>query len=83
MAGADQYRHSSSKGNICRRVPKQPVQIPSFMSISTIVIELREEEEEEKQHGQNVKTIFTTNWKRKWYLSEVFHTQFVLTCSML
>ena len=45
MAGADQYRHSSSKRvNKLWMNPKlsmKPVQIPSFMSISTMVIELR------------------------------------------
>ena len=44
----------------------KPVQIPSFMSIGTTVIELRvfnnkkkKEEEEEVEHGQNVKIQFS------------------------
>ena len=43
----------------------KPVQIPSFMSVATTGIELRElkekkeeeEEEEEKEHGQNGKNM--------------------------
>ena len=59
----------------------QPVQIPSFMAIGTMVIELREFKEKKKRrrktmHGQNGKNMFSSNWKRKWYLSEIFHTQF-------
>ena len=46
MAGADQYQNSSSKRvnvKIFGRVPlsMKPVQLPSFMSIGTTVIELR------------------------------------------
>ena len=29
-----------------------------------------------QQHGQKVKTIFSSNSKRKWYYSEIFYTQF-------
>ena len=51
------------------------------MSIGTAVIELHEfkelkELEEEQQHGQNGKNLFSSNWQRKWYFSEIFHTQF-------
>ena len=28
------------------------------------------------QHGQNRKSMFSSNMKRKWYYSEIFHTQF-------
>ena len=49
------------------------------MSIGTTVIELREFKEKKKkkkEHGQNGKNMFSSNWKRKWYFSEIFHTQF-------
>ena len=41
-----------------------------------LLIYIQEDEEEEKQHGQNVKTNFSSNLKRKWYFSEIVHTQF-------
>ena len=74
------------------------VQIPSFMSIGTMDIELREfkekkkkkkkkekkkkkkkkkkKEEEEKKEKIHMKNIFNSNMKKKWYFSEIFHTQF-------
>ena len=57
----------------------KPIQIPSFMStcIGTTIIELREFKEK-KEHGQNGKTIFSSNLKKKWYFSEIFHSQFCL-----
>ena len=39
------------------------------MSISTMVIEFKKKK---TKHGQIVKTIFS----RKWYFSEIVHTQF-------
>ena len=55
------------------------VQIPSFMSIGTTDIELREFKEKKKKKnnmdkmGKIIKFMFR---KRKWYFSEIFHTQF-------
>ena len=54
----------------------KPVQIPSFMSIGTTVIELREFKEKKKKKNNMDKMMFSSNWKRKWYFSEIFHTQF-------
>ena len=60
----------------------KPVQLLSFMSIGTTVIELHEFKEKKKkkknkeQHGQNGENMFSSNWKRKWYLSEIIYTQF-------
>ena len=59
----------------------KPVQIPSFMSIGTMVIELREF----KKNGQNVKTTVSSNLK-KWYFSEIFCTQFcfdIIYCKVI
>ena len=55
------------------------VQIPSFMSIGTTDIELREFKEKKKNNnmdkmGKN--NMFSSNMNRKWYFSEIFHTQF-------
>ena len=57
------------------------VQIPSFMSIGTTDIELREFKEKKKKKkmdkmGKIKKFMFSSNKKRKWYFSEIFHTQF-------
>ena len=58
------------------------VQIPSFMSIGTTDIELREFKEKKKKKkkmdkmGKIKKIMFSSNIKRKWYFSEIFHTQF-------
>ena len=57
------------------------VQIPSFMSIGTTDIELREFKEKKKKNnmdkmGKIIKFMFSSNMKRKWYFSEIFHTQF-------
>ena len=58
------------------------VQIPSFMSIGTTDIELREFKEKKKKKnnmdkmGKRIKFMFSSNKKRKWYFSEIFHTQF-------
>ena len=57
------------------------VQIPSFMSIGTTDIELREFKEKKKKNnmdkmGKIIKFMFSSNTKRKWYFSEIFHTQF-------
>ena len=57
------------------------VQIPSFMSIGTTDIELREFKEKKKKKnmdkmGKIIKFMFSSNMKRKWYFSEIFHTQF-------
>ena len=57
------------------------VQIPSFMSIGTTDIELREFKEKKKNNnmdkmGKIIKFMFSSNMKRKWYFSEIFHTQF-------
>ena len=47
------------------------------MSIGTTVIELREFKEKKKKKNNNMdKMEKTSNWKRKWYFSEIFHTQF-------
>ena len=60
----------------------KPVQIPSFMAIGTTVIELRKFKEKKKKKKKNTmdklkwENMFSSNWKRKWYLSEIFHTQF-------
>ena len=59
----------------------KPVQIPSFMSIGTTVIELREFKEKKKNNMDKIgKTIimFSSNKKRKWYFSEIFHIYTVL-----
>ena len=53
----------------------KPVQPPSFMFIGTTVIELREFKEKKKKKKKR-KNMFSSNWKRKWYLREIFHTQF-------
>ena len=63
------------------------------MSIGTTDIELREfmikekkkKEEEKKKKKKKMDKIgimFSSNMKRKWYFSEIFHS-FVLTCYML
>ena len=57
------------------------VQIPSFMSIGTTDIELREFKEKKKNNnmdkmGKIIKFMFSSNMNRKWYFSEIFHTQF-------
>ena len=57
------------------------VQIPSFMSIGTTDIELREFKEKKKKNnmdkmGKIIKFMFSSNMNRKWYFSEIFHTQF-------
>ena len=57
------------------------VQIPSFMSIGTTDIELREFKEKKKKNnmdkmGKIKKFMFSSNMNRKWYFSEIFHTQF-------
>ena len=57
------------------------VEIPSFMSIGTTDIELREFKEKKKNNnmdkmGKIIKFMFSSNMKRKWYFSEIFHTQF-------
>ena len=57
------------------------VQIPSFMSIGTTDIELREFKEKKKKKKMDkmrkiIKFMFSSNKKRKWYFSEIFHTQF-------
>ena len=54
-----------------------PVQIPSFMSIGTTVIELREFKEKKKKKKTpwtkfNGKNMFSSNWKRKWYTQFCF-----------
>ena len=59
------------------------VEIPSFMSIGTTDIELREFKEKKKKNnmdkmGKIKKFMFSSNMKRKWYFSEIFHTQFCL-----
>ena len=49
------------------------------MSIGTTVIELREFKEKKKKNNnmdKMEKNMFSSNWKRKWYFSEIFHTQF-------
>ena len=50
----------------------KPVQLPSFMSIGTMVIELREFKKKKKK--DTMWKLF--NLKQKWYLSEIFGTQF-------
>ena len=57
------------------------VQIPSFISIGTTDIELREFKEKKKNNnmdkmGKIKEIMFSSNIKRKWYFSEIFHTQF-------
>ena len=56
------------------------VQTPSFMSIGTTDIEFREFKEKKKKKmdkmGTLIKFMFSSNTKRKWYFSEIFHTQF-------
>ena len=57
------------------------VQIPSFMSIGTTDIELREFKEKKNNNnmdkmGKIIKFMFSSNMNRKWYFSEIFHTQF-------
>ena len=63
------------------------VQIPSFMSIGTTDIELHEFKEKKKNNmdktGKIIKFMFSSNMKRKWYFSEIFHTQFFWPFSML
>ena len=56
----------------------KPVLIQSVMAIGTMVIELREFKEKKKKKNTMDKMgkMFSSNWKRKWYLSEIFHTQF-------
>ena len=51
------------------------------MSIGTTVIELHVREFKEKQKNNNMDKMgkmFSSNWKRKWYFSEIilFHTLF-------
>ena len=57
------------------------VQIPSFIFIGTTDIELREFKEKKKKKnmdkiGKMIKFMISSNMKRKWYFSEIFHTQF-------
>ena len=57
------------------------VQIPSFMSIGTTDIELREFKEKKKNNNMDkmekiIKSMFSSIMNRKWYFSEIFHTQF-------
>ena len=50
------------------------VQIPSFMSIVTTDIELREFKEKKNnmdKMGKIIKFMFRSNKKRKWYFSEI------------
>ena len=47
------------------------------MSIGTTDIELREFKEKKKKTMDKMgKIIFSSNMNRKWYFSEIFHTQF-------
>ena len=50
------------------------------MSIGTTDIEFREFKEKKKNNmdkmGKIIKCLFSSNMKRKWYFSEIFHTQF-------
>ena len=52
------------------------VQIPSFISIGTTDIELRELKEKKNNMDKMKQIMFSSNIKRKWYFSEIFHTQF-------
>ena len=52
----------------------KPVQIPCFISIGTTSIELREFKEKEKKKNMDKNRCLVI--KRKWYYSEIFHTQF-------
>ena len=55
----------------------KPVQIPNFMSIGTMDIGLCEIKEKKKKNMDKIfKNLFSSNMKRKWYFSEIFHTQF-------
>ena len=57
----------------------KPIQIPSFMSIGTTVIELREFKKKKKKKKKNMdKMGFSSNWKRKWYFSEIIISYTVL-----
>ena len=49
-----------------------------FYVYCTTVIELREFKEKKKKNNMDKlgKNMFSSNWKRKWYFSEIFHTQF-------
>ena len=53
-------------------------QIPSFMCIGTTDIELREFKEKKKNNNNmdKIGSMFSSIMKRKWYFSEIFHTQF-------
>ena len=53
----------------------KPVQIPSFISIGTTDIELREFKEKKNNNTDKV-GMFSSNLKRKWYYSEIFLTKF-------
>ena len=51
----------------------KPLQLPSFMLIGTMVIELcefndkkKKKKKKKKKHGQNAKTIFCYNLDKKW-----------------
>ena len=52
----------------------KPVKIPSFMSIGTTGIELRELKGKKKNNMD--KKEISSNMRRKWYFSEIFYTQF-------
>ena len=58
----------------------KPVQVPSFMSIGTTVIEFREFKEKKKKKKNNIDMDKlgknSSNMERKWYFSEIFHTQY-------
>ena len=43
---------------------------------SSEVEEERRKTKKKKEEKQNVKTVISSNLKRKWYFSEIFHTQF-------
>ena len=88
MAGGDHYRHSSTKGvnvkfeanslalNETCSDTKFNVYWYYGYCVTRVHGEKEEEEEEEEEHGQNRKSMFSSNMKRKWYYSEIFHTQF-------
>ena len=48
------------------------------MYIGTMDIELREFKEKKKNNMDKIggKIMFSSKMKRKWYFSEIFHTQF-------
>ena len=53
----------------------KPVQIPSFMSIGTTGIEIREFKEKKKKLDK-IGNMFSSNVNRKWYFSEIFYREF-------